>query len=97
MNIQFDGLLTGIATFLIIGLFHPIVIKAEYHLGVRCWPLFLVAGVGGAVASLFCASTVASTICGVFAFSCFWSIGELFAQRKRVAKGWFPKKEKGNK
>ena len=28
--INFDGLLIGIATFLIIGLFHPVVVKAEY-------------------------------------------------------------------
>ena len=96
MNLYFDGLLVGVATFLIIGVFHPIVVKAEYHWGVRCWPLFLVAGLGGVVASLLCASTVVSTIFGVFAFSCFWSIDELFEQRKRVKKGWFPKKEKKN-
>ena len=29
--INFDGLLIGIATFLIIGLFHPVVVKAEYY------------------------------------------------------------------
>ena len=28
---------------------------------------------------------------GVVAFSCFWSILELFQQRKRVDRGWFPK------
>ena len=27
------GLVIGISTFLIIGLFHPIVIKGEYYLG----------------------------------------------------------------
>jgi peptide methionine sulfoxide reductase MsrA len=27
---------------------------------------------------------------GVIAFSCFWSILEIFEQAKRVAKGWFP-------
>ena len=27
---------------------------------------------------------------GVTAFSCFWSILELFQQKKRVEKGWFP-------
>lgn len=27
--INFDGLLIGIVTFLIIGLFHPVVVKAE--------------------------------------------------------------------
>ena len=31
--INFDGLLIGIVTFLIIGLFHPIVVKAEYYWG----------------------------------------------------------------
>ena len=30
------GLVIGIATFLIIGLFHPLVVKGEYYLGVRC-------------------------------------------------------------
>ena len=28
---NFAGLLIGISTFLIIGLFHPLVIKVEYH------------------------------------------------------------------
>ena len=71
---NFSGLLVGLATFLIIGLFHPIVIKSEYHFGVRCWWVFL--------------------FVGVTAFSCFWSILELFEQRERVRKGWFPRKEK---
>lgn len=31
---------------------------------------------------------------GVFSFSCFWSILELFQQSERVRKGWFPKKPK---
>lgn len=35
--INFDGLLIGIATFLIIGLFHPVVVKAEYYWGTKCW------------------------------------------------------------
>ncbi|MCQ2155332.1 MAG: DUF4491 family protein, partial [Bacteroidales bacterium] len=29
---------------LIIGLFHPIVIKAEYYLGKGCWWLFAIVG-----------------------------------------------------
>jgi hypothetical protein len=31
-----------------------------------------------------------SAICGVFAFSSFWTIKELFEQKERVKKGWFP-------
>ncbi len=45
------GIAIGICTFLIIGLFHPIVVKA---------------------------------------FSSFWTIKEIFEQRERVLKGWFP-------
>lgn len=89
---NFEGLLIGISTFLIIGLFHPVVIKTEYHFGVRVWWVFLVLGLGSVVASLLVADTLLSTLLGVFAFSSFWSIKELFEQRERVRKGWFPKK-----
>lgn len=88
---NYNGLIIGIATFLIIGLFHPLVIKAEYHLGTRCWPLFALAGVLACGASLLVDAAVPSILLGVLGFSCFWSIIELFQQRKRVARGWFPK------
>ncbi len=91
---NFEGLIAGVCTFLIIGLFHPIVIKAEYYWGVRCWWIFLLAGIGAAVASLLVESLMISTLLGVFAFSSFWSIHELFEQRERVRKGWFPKNPK---
>lgn len=91
---NFTGLIIGIATFLAIGIFHPIVIKAEYHFGVRCWWWFLVAGILFVVASVFVDSVTASTILGVLGFSCFWSIHEVVAQQERVRKGWFPRNPK---
>lgn len=48
---NFTGLLVGLSTFLIIGLFHPLVVKAEYYMGVRSWILFALAGVLFAIAS----------------------------------------------
>lgn len=87
---NFYGLLVGLATFIIIGFFHPLVIKAEYYLGAGIWWLFALAGVMFAAASLFVEGAVVSTVLGVIAFSCFWSILELFHQRRRVDKGWFP-------
>ncbi|MDR0581354.1 MAG: DUF4491 family protein, partial [Prevotellaceae bacterium] len=33
-----------------------------------------------------------SSLLGVLACSSFWSIYELFQQRERVRKGWFPKR-----
>jgi hypothetical protein len=87
---NFTGIIVGLATFLIIGLFHPIVIKAEYYLGTKCWWVFLVAGIVFCVLSIVVENLIASTILGVTAFSSFWSIGELFEQKQRVKKGWFP-------
>lgn len=89
-NINMDGLLIGISTFLIIGLFHPIVIKAEYYWGTRCWWIFLLLGITGTILSLLVENITLSAIIGVFSFSSFWSIKEIFEQEKRVQKGWFP-------
>jgi len=88
------GIIIGFATFLLIGFFHPLVIKGEYYFGVKCWWVFLLLGIGATIAALLLRNTIASSLCGVFAFSSFWSIGELFAQRKRVEKGWFPKRNR---
>lgn len=88
---NFTGLLIGLATFLIIGIFHPLVIKAEFYLGVKCWWAFAIAGVFFSILSLFIDNTLISTALGVTGFSSFWSILELFQQRERVRKGWFPK------
>ena len=32
-SLHWEGILIGICTFLIIGLFHPVVVKAEYYWG----------------------------------------------------------------
>lgn len=90
----FEGIIIAVATFLIIGLFHPIVIKAEYYWGVRCWPLFAVVGAALLAGSLFVENVLAAAIIGVTGCSALWSILELFEQRKRVRKGWFPKNPK---
>ena len=86
----FIGLIIAVITFLCIGLFHPIVIKFEYYVGGKKWPVFAVCGILFTAASLFVENTIASSILGVLGCSCFWSIKELFEQRERVRKGWFP-------
>lgn len=93
-TLNFSGLIIGAATFLIIGFFHPIVIKAEYYFGVGCWWVFLLIGLIAAAGALFVDGVVLSTLLGVFAFSSFWSILEVFEQRERVRKGWFPENPK---
>lgn len=94
MELNFSGVAIGLATFIIIGVFHPLVIKAEYYWGVRSWWLFLLLGIVTGAVSLLVHNLIISILLGVVAFSSFWSIGEVFAQKKRVEKGWFPKNPK---
>ena len=89
-----SGLFIGICTFLIIGFFHPVVVKAEYYWGTRCWWVFLLLGIAGVVASICVENILFSSLLGVFAFSSFWTIKEVFEQEERVKKGWFPKNPK---
>ena len=84
------GLAVGLATFLIIGLFHPLVIKGEYYVGrkIRWW--FLGAGIILLGLCLYVDDIIASILLGVTAFSCLWSIHEVNEQVERVRRGWFP-------
>lgn len=91
MQIDLQGVLIGLITFFVIGLFHPIVIKTEYYFGTRPWWVFLALGLAGVTGALFVKSVFWSAVLSVVAFSCFWSIKELFEQRERVRKGWFPR------
>lgn len=84
------GLVIGAATFLIIGLFHPVVVKGYYYFGTRCWWWFLILGIAALAASIAVDDVLWSSVLGVFAFSSFWTIKEIFEQRDRVARGWFP-------
>ena len=84
------GLFIGICTFLIIGLFHPVVVKAEYYWGTKCWWIFLILGIAGVVASLSIENVIIASLLGVFAFSSFWTIKEVFEQEERVKKRLVP-------
>lgn len=86
----FTGLIIAVMAFLIIGIFHPIVIKTEYYTGVKFWWLFLLLGLLSITSALFVESTILSACLGIIGASFLWSIGELFEQKERVKKGWFP-------
>ena len=92
--LHFEGLLLGLATFLVIGIFHPIVIKTEYHFGTRPWWVFLLLGIVCSAGALFVEEVFWSALLGIVGFSSFWTIKELFEQKERVRKGWFPRNPK---
>ncbi|WP_314967012.1 DUF4491 family protein [Oribacterium sinus] len=92
MSIQ--GLLLGLVCFLCIGIFHPIVVYAEYYFSKKIAWLFFLIGLFSCIASFFLPSLFFSGSLAIFGISCFWSIHELYEQEKRVEKGWFPKNPK---
>ncbi len=84
--LNWQGFLAGFAAFLMIGLFHPLVARMEYHLGKRSWWMLFVPGMICLVLSLFF-KPLASILLGCLAFSFFWSTLEIFFQHKRVQQG----------
>lgn len=86
----YQGVIIGASAFFIIGVFHPIVIKTEFYIGKKAWPVFLITGIVLVAWSLFIDSLTASAIISITGFSSLWSIHELIEQEERVKKGWFP-------
>jgi len=90
----YTGIIIGLTTFIIIGLFHPLVIWSEYHFGTRFWIVFLIAGVIAIAFSMITENIILSGALGILGFTCLWSIKEIFEQKKRVEQGRFPKNPK---
>jgi hypothetical protein len=93
---HYDGIIIGATAFAIIGVFHPIVIRGEYHFGVSVWPFFAVTGTIALLFSFLLENYIARAILGITGFTLYWSILELFHQAKRVKKGWYPKNPRRN-
>ena len=62
MELHLTGIIIAVSTFLIIGLFHPLVIKVEYYFGTRYWWVFLVAGILSLIAALLVEQVVVSSL-----------------------------------
>lgn len=95
-NLNYYGIALGVVSFLIIGIFHPLVIKGEYYFGKKMGGIFFVMGIVTTSFSLFIENTFLSVCLGVFGFASFWGIKEVFEQIERVYEGRFPKNPKRN-
>lgn len=93
--LNWQGFLVGLAAFFMIGLFHPIVSRMEYHLGKQSWWMLFVPGMACLGTSLLLTS-LWSILLGCLAFSFFWSTYEIFLQHERVMKGRAPRNPKRN-
>jgi len=93
-DLNYYGIALGAVSFLIIGVFHPLVIKGEYYLGKKMAWIFLFMGIVTSFLSLIVENTFISVSLGVFGFSSFWGIKEIYEQIERVKDGRFPKNPK---
>lgn len=89
-----EGIIIGVVTFFLIGIFHPLVIKGEYYFGKKINKYFALSGLIFVGISIYVKSLIPSIFAGVIACCCFWSIGEVNEQEKRVLKGWFKENPK---
>ncbi|MCB4791455.1 MAG: DUF4491 family protein [Elusimicrobia bacterium] len=85
-------MVAGLSMIVLTGLGHIMVIKGEYYFGTKLWYLFLITGIICLGASLFVANAIISVVLGIAAATLLWGILELFHQRERVKKGYYPKK-----
>ncbi len=90
MELYFTGIIIAACTFLIIGICHPIVIKMGYYTGTKYWWTYLIIGIIAICGALGVRNVIGSSVLGVVGASFLWAIGELFEQKRRVEKGWFP-------
>jgi hypothetical protein len=81
-----EGFLIGIAAFVVIGSFHPLVIKLEYYYGKKVWWALLIPSILLIAASLF-VGEILSIIFGVLGAGFLWSTFEIFWQHTRAMKG----------
>lgn len=77
---NWNGLIVGIGTFLLIGVFHILVIKREFYFGKESWLVFAGAGIVAVALSTVIQNETASALVAVFGITCLWSIKELFEQ-----------------
>ena len=79
VELNFEGVVVGVMSLVIIGAFHPLVIWFEYHFTQSIWPVFLIAGLLCLIAALFIQGLF-SVLLGLLGVACIWSIRELKAQ-----------------
>ena len=84
------GLLTGIATLLIIGFGFPLVIHGERRFGYLWWPYMMGIGILLIAISLFISIDWLAVLVGVLGATFVWGSTELKEQAVRTELGWYP-------
>ena len=88
---NFYGLAMGSIMILAVGLGHVLVIKWEYYWGTKSWIGLLAIGSLLVIISILVDNILLSGGLGILGATLLWGVHELFRQKKRVEKGWFPR------
>ena len=91
---NFYGVIMGSTMILAVGLGHMLVIKWEYYWGSGSWPGLLALGLLVVISSILVDNVLLSGCFGILGATLLWGVYELFLQKKRVEKGWFPRNPK---
>ena len=91
---SYYGLVMGSIMILAVGFGHIVVIKWEYHWGSKSWPGLLTIGSLLVIISILTDNMLLSGGLGIFGAALLWGVPELFMQRRRVERGWFPRNPK---
>ena len=94
---NWPALEVGLAAFVIIGAFHPVVIKAEYYFSKKVWPVFLLAGLLCLWAALCIENTAWACVVSVLGFTSLWSIKGCLNRKNACKKAGLPKIPNVNK
>jgi len=86
---NYFGLLTGIATLLIIGLGFPLEIHGERILGYLWWPYMMGVGILLVIVSLFIQTEWFCVLVGILGATFIWGSTELKEQAVRTELGWY--------
>ena len=87
---NYFGVLTGIATLLIIGFGFPFVIHGERVLGYLWWPYMMGTGILLVIISLFIQVDWLCVLIGILGATLVWGSTELKEQAVRTELGWYP-------
>lgn len=91
---NFYGVIMGSTMILAVGLGHILVIKWEYYWGVKSWLGLFAIGFLVVIISILVDNILLSGSLGILGAVLLWGVYELFLQKKRVERGWFPKNPK---
>jgi len=89
----FDGIIIGLIAFIMIGLFHPLVIYGEYHFGVKICTLFFCFGIISCIILIIIENKIISATIAIIDFIVFGVYMNCSNRKKELKMAGFQKRK----